>query len=107
MKEESIAALVKTLTQHVRKSAHLTAWDTVRWPTQREIDERRAAIESVCDELDTFGQRTDSEDTRFFDFEMLRQKLTDHSAFPLLDHLSAVALAFQKLDRLDAKPAEF
>lgn len=101
MTQAAISEAIATLTQHVRKWAHITAWDTVRWPTEEEIAARRAAIESVCDEIDDFANRSKSEDTRFVDFEVLRAKLNKHSAFPLLTHINDVADAFQKAGRLD------
>jgi ribosomal 50S subunit-associated protein YjgA (DUF615 family) len=74
-------------------------------PTDIEIDERAASIDSVCDEIDQFAGRSNSDDTRFPDFEALRWKLADSGAYPLLEHMRAVADAFFRADRLDARSA--
>jgi hypothetical protein len=97
---DPIARAIATLTQQVRKYAHITAWNFDHWPSDGEIAIRKSAIEAVCDEMDALAQRPDS---TFHDFESLRHKLALHGAYPLLSHVSAVADAFLAAGRLDAK----
>ena len=94
---ESIAAV----TEHVRKTAPITAWDVDHLPSAQEIEARESAIKTACDEMDALAERVASEDVRFDDFEQLRHKLNKLGAYPLLADLSNVAQAFASAGRLN------
>jgi hypothetical protein len=100
MEQEPIANAITTLTKHIRDYSHITAWDIRHVPTPLEIKSRKASIEATCKKMDALGQNSEA---RFPDFEFLRHKLAEQSAFPLLDHLHAVVDAFRKAGRLHSK----
>jgi hypothetical protein len=100
MEQEPIAIAITTLTKHIRDHAHITAWHIRHVPKPLEIKARKAAIEATCKKMDALGQNPKA---RFPDFEFLRHKLAERSAFPLLDHLNAVVDAFRKAGQLHAK----
>jgi hypothetical protein len=101
MEQKSIASIIFAFTKYVRENLGGRATDLI---PGHPIDTVGLAawqseVKSVCDDMDELAQNPDS---RFADFETLRQKMDDFPSTPP-DLLAAVADAFQKAGRLDAK----
>jgi hypothetical protein len=100
---EVIAIAIRKSVQYVREHAGMGVWDTARLPTSEETAERKAKVEAICDEMDALADRAVREDVRFPEYEELRSKLADLSAYPLHDDISAVSMAFFVGGRLEAR----
>ena len=101
-----ILAAIARLTNYVRKHAHLTSWETIPGqyrPTTNESSARISAINRICDEMEALAQRSGSDDVRFPDFHVLKDKLAEHHCFLSTEHMKAVSEAFWAVGRLDRK----
>jgi hypothetical protein len=90
MINERISKAITAFTAYARNHADITGWDIDHQPTPAEEEERRSAIETICDEMDALSQNADS---RLSDFEKLRHKYDFFPPAPP-EFLHAVAEAF-------------
>jgi hypothetical protein len=97
MTDAAIDTAIKAFTDHARAHSGFVVSDiSAPLPTARELVTHRSDIEAICKEMDALAHDPNS---RFSDFERLRQKRTDFPATPpaLLDD---VARAFESANRL-------
>lgn len=88
----STAEAIAQFTRHIRKFSDVVVVDTadINAPTPEQIAAHRAAVESLCDELDALAKGVPT----FVQFDAIRQQLYAINAVAPLGHLRAVEDAF-------------
>ena len=99
LQEVVLVHAVQQFTDHARRHAHRKAFADKQYPTGREVEDARVAVNALCDEMDVLWKNPRS---TFADFELLWDKM-GRSYLPMnIDYLGLISSAFDSAGRFSA-----